>query len=88
MDEPRFRQQLQERGYSEPEFKEYPPHTDGDMHTHAFSVMLLVLDGEFILAHEDGSTSYKPGESFELPAGVVHVERTGAEGARVILARK
>jgi quercetin dioxygenase-like cupin family protein len=88
MNESQFRQRLQEKGYPEPEFKEYAPHTDGEMHTHDSSVMLLVIEGVFTLAEESGSTNYQPGESFELPAGVMHVECAGSEGARVLFAKQ
>lgn len=88
MNEEQFRQQLREKGYGEAQIKEYAPNTDGPMHTHDVSVMLLVLNGEFTLAQPNGATTYKPGECCELVAGAEHTERAGPEGARVLLARK
>ena len=46
------------------------------------------MRGEFILALESESTSYTPGEWCELIAGTVHTERTGPDGATVLLAYK
>ena len=88
MNEDQFRQRLREKSYGQGEFKEYPPNTDGPMHTHDFSVMLLVVSGEFVLAHESGATTYRPGEICELAAGAKHVERSGSSGARILLGRK
>ena len=88
MNEEQFRQQLREKGYEEGQFKEYAPNTDGPMHTHGFSVMLFVMSGEFTLAQKNGATTYRPGETCELAAGVEHVERTGASGARVLLGKR
>ena len=88
MNEAQFREQLHENGYSEGQFKDYGPNTDGPMHTHDFSVMLLVVDGEFTLALESGPVTYRPGDWCELAAGTEHTERTGAGGARVILGKK
>ena len=88
MEEDEFRRRLSERGYAEPEVKAYAPGTDGPMHAHEFAVSLLVLDGEFTLARPDGTTTYRPGECCDLPAGAMHTERTGTEGARVLLGKK
>ena len=88
MNEEQFRQSLREKGYKEEQFKEYPPNTDGPMHTHDFSVMLLVVSGEFMLARESEVTTYRTGEICELEAGARHVERTGSNGAKILLGKK
>lgn len=88
MNEEQFRQRLREKGYGEGQFKEYPPNTDGPIHAHDFSVMLLVVSGEFGLAQESGVTTYQPGEVCEVGAGAEHAERTGSSGARVLLGKK
>ena len=88
MTEEAFRQRAHELGYRDIQFKDYAPNTDGPLHVHGFSVMLLVVSGEFSLAFEDGTTTYAPGECCELPAEVVHTERTGAMGAKVILGKR
>lgn len=50
--------------------------------------MLLVLEGEFALRFADGITHYRPGELCELDANVMHMERTGPTGAKIVLAKR
>jgi quercetin dioxygenase-like cupin family protein len=88
MNEAEFRQRMQEKGYANPEVKEYAPNQDEPMHTHEVSVMAFVLDGEITLALEDGATTYAPGDWCELPAGTLHSEQIGAGGATILLAFK
>ena len=88
MNEEQFRQRAQEQGYGDFQTKDYVPNKDGRLHTHEFSVMLLVIEGQFTLAFEDGTTDYRPGEVCELAANVMHTERTGPTGARVLLATR
>lgn len=88
MNEQQFRQQLLEKGYGEEQYKDYAPNTDGPLHTHDFSAMLLVVSGEFTLAQEHEATTYRPGEVCELAAGTKHAERTGHSGARILLGKK
>ena len=88
MTEAEFLADLVERGYGEAQVKSYPPHTDGPLHTHDASVRLLVLEGVFTLAEADGARTFCPGEVCELAAGTRHAEQTGADGARVLLAKK
>ena len=84
MTEDDFRLVLTEQGYDEIRAVDYAPGRDGDLHTHDFSAMLLVLEGEFILVREDGSETLLAGETCAVPAGTVHSERTGEVGARVL----
>jgi quercetin dioxygenase-like cupin family protein len=88
MNEEQFRHRAQELGYGDFQIKDYAPHRDGPLHTHEFSVMLLVVDGQFALAFEDGATNYRPGEVCELAANVMHTERAGPTGAKVLLAKR
>ena len=88
MNQIQFQQRLRDNGFGEGEIKTYPPNADGPMHTHDFNVLLLVLEGPFALASEDGVTTFQTGQVCELAAGVRHVEQTGPEGARVLLSKK
>lgn len=88
MNEEQFRQRLRENGYGEAQFKDFAPYTDSPMHCHDFSVMLLVVSGEFTLARPSAATIYGPGECCELEAGAEHAERTGSSGASVLLGKK
>lgn len=88
MNEEQFRQRANELGYGDLEAKDYAPNRDGPLHTHEFSVMLLVVGGNFSLAFENGTASYSPGEVCELAANTMHTERTGPAGAKVLLAKR
>ena len=88
MNAEQFHQRAQEQGYGDFQTKGYGPDMDGPLHTHEFSVMLLVVEGQFTLAFEGGTASYRPGEVCELAAGVAHTERTGPAGAKVLLAKR
>ncbi len=83
-----FKQHIQSLGYGEPQPREYDANRIGELHTHDFSAILLVLSGEFILALEDDSIKCTPGELHEVNAGVLHDERTGSAGAVILLATK
>ena len=88
MNEEQFRQRAQAHGYGDFQAKDYVPGHGSPLHTHDFSVMLLVVEGEFALAFEDGTTPYRPGEICELAAHVMHAERAGPAGAKVLLAKR
>ena len=88
MNEERFRQLAHEQGYGELQTKDYAPNHDAPFHTHEFSVMLLVVGGHFTLAFEAGTTNYRPGEVCELAVNVMHTERAGPAGAKVLLAKR
>lgn len=88
MDQVEFESIILEEGYGAPIPKEYEANSTCDMHTHDFSVLLLVLNGEFKLRTEQGVESFVPGEVCRLEAGVTHAEEAGSEGARIVLAKK
>ncbi len=88
MTEEDFRQLLVERGYDEVRETEYGPGSDNDLHTHEFSALLMVLEGEFILELEDGRETFVAGQTCDVPAGTIHAERTADVGARVIAGLK
>ena len=88
MNEEQFRQRAHDQGYGDVQTKDYVPNRDGPLHAHEFSVILLVVGGEFSLAFENGTTDYRPGEVCEFAANVVHTERAGPTGATVLLAKR
>lgn len=88
MQESEFRGRLEKLGYGEPRLREYAPDTSGELHAHEFAAMLLVVRGRFSLAFEDQTIDLSPGDVHEVPAGRLHDERTGADGAAVLLAKK
>ena len=88
MDNVEFDRLVHEEGFGEPAQKEYDPNATSEMHTHDFSVVLLVLGGEFKLRTEQGVESFLPGDICRLKAGVSHAEEAGPEGARIVLSKK
>ena len=88
MNEQQFRERAHALGFTEILVKEYVANRDGPLHAHDFAVMLLILEGEFALGFEDGRADYRPGELCELAAHVVHTERAGPQGAKVLLAKR
>jgi quercetin dioxygenase-like cupin family protein len=44
-------------GYGDCRFKDFAANTGGPLHTHDFSVMLLVVSGTLTLANENGATA-------------------------------
>ena len=88
MNEDEFKALCEEKGYSDIKIKSYEPDGYDPMHTHDLSIIGLVLDGQMTLELEEGSTSYKPGDICEFAAGTLHAERTGPNGARIVLGFK
>lgn len=68
--------------------REYEPNLMGELHSHEFSAMLLVLRGSFSLALEKDLVNLEPGDIYEVPAGTLHDERAGPDGAAILLAKK
>lgn len=88
MTEDQFRSQLSAAGYGEPTITSYEPNADGAFHTHDFSAMLMVTSGEFHLVLEDRTDVMTEGDWCEVPAGTVHYEKSGADGASVLAGKK
>ncbi len=57
-------------------------------HSHPFDVSGLVLQGEFWLTVADQTRHLRADDNFELARDVPHQERYGANGARVLVARR
>lgn len=88
MNAAQFEQDLKERGFGEPQSKDYEPNFSTDMHTHEFTARVLVVGGEFTLVTEGGANIHQPGEVCELTAGTLHAEQTGAKGAKLLIGKK
>jgi quercetin dioxygenase-like cupin family protein len=88
MNENEFRTLLADKGYGDVGVKEWDPNSDGEFHTHEFSALLMVTRGEFRVVLEDEVQTFGPGEWCDVPAGTVHYEQTGADGATVLAGRK
>lgn len=84
MTEDEFRALAAGQGYDELRAVDYEPTSDGELHTHEFSALMLVTEGEFTLVYEDGSDTFGVGQTCELTAGTRHFEMTGALGAQLL----
>ncbi|NKB56389.1 MAG: hypothetical protein GKS00_08640 [Alphaproteobacteria bacterium] len=88
MNEAEFKQACLDEGYGVAEPFECEPNHSNDMHTHEFSAFAMVTRGEFTIVREDGQVTHKLGEKWKVPAGTLHSERAGADGAALLVGRK
>ena len=64
---------------------EVPADTSVGRHTHPGTVVGYVIEGEYtMLIDGRPPQALKPGESLEVPSGVVHDERTGDKPAKLL----
>jgi len=64
---------------------EIPPNADVARHTHPGPETDYVLEGDLVLNVEGiGPKPYKAGDSFYIPASVVHAAKVGPNGAKVV----
>ena len=88
MDASAFEARLRADGFQEIETKRLEARPANGEHGHHFDVRGLVLEGSFIVTSEAVERVYRPGEVFEVPAGRMHFEAVGEEGAKVLVGRK
>lgn len=64
---------------------QFPPFGEKPRHEATGPELCYVLQGEVTVSIDgEQDKTYRTGETFQLPAGVVHVTRAGAAGARVL----
>ena len=89
MDGQDFAARLAADGFTEIETKTLVARPANDDHTHDGTVRGMVLEGEFIVTcGSEPPRHYRPGEVFEVAAGVPHTEEIGTAGARIVMGRK
>ena len=88
MDQRVFETELTVAGYTHIETKVIEPRPANSAHTHDYGIKGIVLDGIFIVAQGDRSTTYLPGDVFAVAQGQSHTEEIGSQGASVLLGRK
>lgn len=86
IDEADFRAGLAARG-CDVVIVEWEPGRVSPAHSHPFTACGLLLTGGFTLETAAGARELGPGDQFELAAGTSHVERVGAQGARILSGR-
>lgn len=87
MDATEFEAQLEKGGYREIATRTLEPRPANGEHGHEFSVRGLVTAGEFIITFDGVPRSFKAGDVFEVPAGQLHSEAVGPQGARITAGR-
>ena len=87
MDRASFEAGLRRDGYQTVERRRPAGEIDPD-HAHEFDARLLIMEGAMTIAHGGGSHTYRPGEVFELAAGVRHSEQVGPEGVVYLAGRR
>ncbi|MYA25690.1 MAG: cupin domain-containing protein [Acidimicrobiales bacterium] len=88
MTEDEFRSELVARGYGEPRSYEFEPDADGELHSHEFSAMAMVTEGEFRLGLTDETRVMGVGDWCEVSAGTLHSEMAGPVGATLLVGTK
>jgi len=87
MNEAEFREHLRARDCSRVGIVEWPPGRVSAEHAHEFTALGLILAGGFTLRTAAGERVLRPGDHFELAAGIPHVEDVGPEGVTILSGR-
>ena len=82
-----FRNEKLEQGYQEVLERRWEPNTENEMHHHEFTADAIVIEGEFWLTVEGKTQHLQSGDSFQVPALVMHKEKYGPEGCVFWVAR-
>jgi len=88
MDTQAFTAAARAEGYDEIVEREMPAGFRDAEHQHAFDARILVTEGEFTITMRGAARTYRPGESFEVPAGTPHAEAVGEAALRYTVARR
>lgn len=83
-----FEAQALAQGFDEVLARHWPPHTELDLHRHAFAVRAVVTQGELWLSVAGHTRHLRPGDEFALDRDEPHAERYGPEGATYWVARR
>lgn len=88
MNEREFEEQLRAEGFSGIFVHRDSPGAFYPDHTHSGITAHIVLDGEITVTSEGQTTTYRPGERFDVPAGEVHSAQIGPGGCRYMIGEK
>ncbi|HEX2543381.1 MAG TPA: AraC family ligand binding domain-containing protein [Ramlibacter sp.] len=84
---PEFEAAERARGCTEVIARSWEPDTVIGTHSHPFHARAVVVQGEMWLSYGGQVQHLKAGDRFDLPPGIPHEERYGAEGATYWVAR-
>jgi quercetin dioxygenase-like cupin family protein len=88
MDVSTFQAQLQAEGDPTPVCVSPPAGYRMDEHAHDFDACALITAGEFSITVQGECRRYGVGDVFRLPAGTVHAESAGEQGAQYLAGRR
>lgn len=88
MDHAAFAKQLAEEGFDEIIDKSMPAGKQVDLHSHAFEVKALVMQGDITLGVAGELTTYYAGDVFTMPKHYEHTERYGEDGVTYRVGRR
>jgi quercetin dioxygenase-like cupin family protein len=82
-----FEAELQRQGFAASD-GEIKPNEHRSAHAHDFDLRVLVLEGSFDLVIDGGKRALGRGDMCYVPAGTVHEEHAGTDGARYVIGRR
>ena len=88
MDSKAFQTAREAEGYAGFVERDWPAGTVNDDHAHEFAAAAIVLDGEITIRTDNGVTTCRVGDTFQLDAGIPHKEVVGPTGVRFLVGRK
>jgi quercetin dioxygenase-like cupin family protein len=88
MDKDTFEAELTASGYNNIESKALEPKPRNTAHAHDYDIYGLVTQGTFIVWLDNQPSTFKAGQICAVPAGKMHAEEVGADGARILVGRK
>ncbi len=75
-------------GYLDIETKQVRRNVSTQPHAHPFDARGLILAGELTLTWEGQTSTFRVGDTFDMPAGCVHSEQYGPEETTFLLGRR
>jgi quercetin dioxygenase-like cupin family protein len=88
MEQAAFIDQVTSQGYAEPVIVTREPQGSVGEHSHPFAAKALILKGEIRIVVSNVSTTYLPGDIFELDIGTTHQEYYGPQGVTYLVGRR
>lgn len=88
MTEQTWIEQLQAEGFTDVRLCPIPPNRDLPEHTHDEHTVHVVVSGELIITDHQGTTTVRPGDRIEFPAGTTHIARGATDDGTMIIGVK
>ncbi len=88
MNQSAFINEVTLEGYAEPVIVTREANGSIGDHSHRFAAKALILEGEIRIVVKNVSTSYLPGDLFQLDVGTLHQEYYGPQGVSYLVGRR